>query len=137
MLQYAKMNVEMVAQWRLAASAKASGCDHTAAIWPASEVRLALVAAPRLTMICLSRPGVHMGYGPVNGDHFAASLSVWTIASISAKKLLFCLSCPFQLQRDEADAGRSVLAVSFAEFLGLFHILSGKMWEWVGHRHTA
>jgi hypothetical protein len=51
MLQYAKMNVEMVAQWRLAASAKANGCDHTAAIWPASEVRLAFVAAPRLIMI--------------------------------------------------------------------------------------
>jgi hypothetical protein len=76
MLQYAKMNVEMVAQWRLAASAKANGCDHTAAIWPASEVRLALVAAPRLIMICLSRSGARMGYGLVIEDHFATSLPV-------------------------------------------------------------
>jgi hypothetical protein len=53
-LQHAKMNVEMVAQWRLAASAKVNACHHTAAIWwtvSASEVRPAFVAAPPLIMI--------------------------------------------------------------------------------------
>src|SRR5262252_9263707 len=99
------MNVEMVAQWQLAASAKANACHHTAAIWPtasASEVRPAFVAARQhlVERLCETHGAqhdvigiCHFGIAPLAEKRASCD----SLVKLSDYAISFVLSDPAQL----------------------------------------